>query len=100
MLCEEYDEQKVMNQFREEGREEGLKEGLKKGREDGLKEGREDGLKEGRNEGRNEGKLTTLFSLVDDGDISVEKAAKKANMKEDEFVRKMEKFKLEANAAK
>ncbi len=54
-------------------------------------EGRHEGLKEG----LKEGKLTTLFSLVEDGDISVEKAAKKSNMTQDEFIRAMSQYKAE-----
>ena len=47
MLYTEYDEEKVMNLFREEGREEGLEEGLKKGHDEGLEEGRKKGHDEG-----------------------------------------------------
>ncbi len=43
MCITAYDEEKVMNQFREEGRAEGREEGRAEGREEGRAEGREEG---------------------------------------------------------
>ena len=45
-----------------------------------IKEGRRVGKKEGRREGRKEGVINTLLMLVKDGIISVEDAAKRANL--------------------
>ena len=43
----------------------------------------------GKIEGRAEGRLETLRSLVMDGDISLEKAADKANMSVEEFCKRV-----------
>lgn len=40
---------------------------------------------EGKNEGKLEGRIETLIELVNDGTLSILKAAKKANMSEEEF---------------
>jgi hypothetical protein len=48
---------------------------------------------EGRNEGIKEGKLQTLFDLVTDGIITISEAAKRANMTEANFSENMQKFK-------
>ena len=45
-----------------------------------IKEGRRVGKKEGRREGIKEGVINTLLMLVKDGIISVEDAAKRANI--------------------
>ena len=45
-----------------------------------IKEGRREGKKEGRREGIKEGVINTLLMLVKDGIISVEDAAKRANL--------------------
>ena len=42
-ILTEYDEERIMNCFKEEGREEGIKEGRKEGRKEGIKEGRKEG---------------------------------------------------------
>ena len=54
--------------FKEESKKEGRREGKKEGR------------REGREEGRKEGVINTLLMLVKDGIISVEDAAKRANL--------------------
>lgn len=46
-ILTEYDEERIMNCFKEEGREEGIKEGRKEGRKEGIKEGIKEGRKEG-----------------------------------------------------
>ena len=48
------------------------------------------GLRKGLREGRIEGILSTLFDLVADGLLTVETAAAKANMTEEEFLKKKE----------
>ena len=76
------------------GRNEGLIEGISKGRSEGLIEGismgRNEGLIEGRNEGliegRNNGMLETLAKLVSKGLLSLDNAAREANMSPDEFI--------------
>ncbi len=49
---------------------------------------REEGREEGRKEGREEGRLIQLIELVDEGDISEEKAAQRAGLTLDEFRKK------------
>ena len=44
---------------------------------------------EKKEEGREEGTLSTLYSLVEDGDLSIEKASKKANLTTEEFRKRM-----------
>ena len=61
------------------------KEGFTQGRQ----EGREEGRAEGREEGRAEGFLHALFSLVNDGTLSLAAAAARANMSEEEFRERM-----------
>ena len=58
--------------FKEESKDKWIKEG----RREGKKEGRREGIKEG----RKEGVINTLLILVKDGIISVEDAAKRANL--------------------
>ena len=73
----EYNEQKTMAAFRDEG--------YKEGRVEGRAEGRE----EGRAEGRAEGKLETLLGLVKDGILTLTDATKRVNMTEEEFTAKI-----------
>ena len=58
---------------------------------EGLIEGRKEGIKEGREEGRKEGKtagiLETLVSLVKEKSLDPVAAARKANMSESEFMK-------------
>ena len=70
MLITEYDEEKTMRQFREEGYEEGREDG----REEGRKEGRKEGREEGREEGRQEMILNNIRNLTETFQITVEKA--------------------------
>ena len=56
----------------------------------GKIEGRAEGRVEGRAEGRAEGRLETLRSLVIDGDISLEKAADKADMSIEDFCKQVD----------
>ena len=60
-------------------------EGLEKGKALGLAEGKAQGLAEGKAQGRQEGALQMLISLVRDGILSFEDAARKAGMSESEF---------------
>jgi len=68
-ILTEYDEERIMNCFKEEGREEGIKEGrkegIKEGRKEGIKEGRKEGIKEGRKEGIKEGRKEGQILLVE-----------------------------------
>ena len=53
-----------------------------------IKEGKKEGKKEGRKEGIKEGAINILLTLVKDGIISIEEAAKRANIS----VAKFEKY--------
>ena len=54
--------------FKEESKDKWIKEGRREGRREGIKEGRKEGV------------INTLLILVKDGIISVEDAAKRANL--------------------
>ncbi len=56
------------------------KTALNTGRREGLKEGRKAGLEEGRKAGIKEGQIKLLLELVHDGTLSMQQAAKKANI--------------------
>lgn len=68
-----------------EERAAGREEGLVAGREEGLVTGREEGLATGLEKGRND----TIFSFVQDGIISVEVGADKANLSIEDFKKAM-----------
>ncbi len=55
--------------------------GVEKGRLEGIEKGRLEGIQKGRLEGA----VTTLASLVKDGILSIEDAAKRANMSVEMF---------------
>ena len=63
-------------------------EALKIKRE-GIREGRQEGRQEGIREGRQEGKMTTLFESVQDGDMKLDRAAKRAGQDVSLFVANM-----------
>ena len=65
MCITEYDEQTFVNGIREEGRQEGRQEGRK--------------------EGRQEGRASTLFSLVNSGNLKPDIAAKELGISIHEF---------------
>lgn len=54
-----------------------------------MRELREEAIADGRAEGREEGRIKILIELVRDGDISIEKAAQKANLTVEEFTAKI-----------
>jgi hypothetical protein len=56
-------------------------------------EARDEGLNEGIAEGMTRGTLKTLFSLVEDGVLTISEAAKRANMTEVIFTEKTKQFK-------
>ena len=66
--------------FEEESKDVWIKEGRKEGKKEGKKEGRKEGIKEGA--------INILITLVKDGIISAEEAAKRANIS----VAKFEKY--------
>ena len=90
-MCEVLDrvEARGVEKGRIEGIEKGRIEGIEKGRREGIEKGRREGIEKGRREGIREGKLegavTTLASLVKDGILSIEDAAKRANMSVEVF---------------
>ena len=47
------------------------------------------GLREGEQKGLREGKIITLYECVQDGDISLQKAAKRAGLNESDFIKNM-----------
>ena len=80
-LLEEFDEKKYARTLREEGYE----AGREFGREEGYASGRTDGL----SEGESKGSFSMLAELVNDGTITIQKAAEKAGMDEAAFKKKM-----------
>ena len=76
-LLEEFDEKKYARTLREEGYEAGREEGYVSGRTDGL------------SEGESKGSFSMLAELVNDGTITIQKAAEKAGMDEVAFKKKM-----------
>ena len=80
-LLEEFDEKKYARTLREEGYE----AGREFGREEGYASGRTDGL----SEGESKGSFSMLAELVNDGTITIQKAAEKAGMDETAFKKKM-----------
>ena len=52
-------------------------------------EGLREGKLEGKLEGKQEGKILTLYECVQDGDIPLQKAAKRAGLNESDFIRNM-----------
>ena len=79
-------------QFIEYGRHEGRQEGIREGILEGRREGRREGILEGMQNGIQLGTYRTLFKLVEDGDISLEKAANKAGLTVNEFLEKKKEF--------
>ena len=108
-LLEEFDEKKYAKTLREEGYEVGREEGYASGREEGYVSGRKEGYVSGRkegyvsgkeegyasgrtdglSEGEREGSFSMLAELVNDGTITIQKAAEKAGMDEAAFKKKM-----------
>ena len=84
-LLEEFDEKKYARTLREEGYEAGREEGYVSGKEEGYASGRTDGL----SEGESKGSFSMLAELVNDGTITIQKAAEKAGMDEATFKKKM-----------
>ena len=76
MCITEYDEAQTMMRFKEEG----------------LAQGRSEGLAQGRSEGLAQGRLKILYDFVNDGIIGIEEAVRRANMTEEEFLRKTKEF--------
>lgn len=81
------------NSYRQEAHDDGFAEGhaegRAEGRSEGLAEGRAEGRAEGLAEGLAEGQILELKSLVKDGLIPLELAAKRANMTKEAFAQAM-----------
>lgn len=58
--------------------------------DDMILDGKREGIREGKREGIREGQNNMLYSLVQDGSLDIEIAAKKINMTVDEFKKSME----------
>ena len=71
--------------FKEDIDQEVLEKSKSKWIKEGRREGKKEGRREGREEGRKEGVINTLLMLVKDGIISVEDAAKRANLSVSKF---------------
>jgi flagellar biosynthesis/type III secretory pathway protein FliH len=83
--------QEFLKEEREAGRAEGRIEGIA----EGIAEGRAEGRAEARKEAIEEGKILILFDLVTDGILTIARAAKEANLPEEEFLEKAKKIKAE-----
>lgn len=66
----------------------GIEKGLARGKAEGLAKGKAEGLARGKAEGR----LYTLIELALDGVLSRAEAAARANLSEQEFVKKAEEY--------
>ena len=85
--------QEGMQEGIEQGRQEGMQKGIEQGRQEGIQKGIEQGRQEGMQngivqgieQGIQQGRTHALVELVNDGAISIEKAAEKANMSVEEF---------------
>ena len=62
------------------------------GRQQGRQEGRQEGRLEGIQEAKQEVFFELLFHLVEDGDLSLEKAAKSVGLTVNEFLEKKKKY--------
>ena len=75
--------------------EEAMQKGIEKGRQEGIEQGIEQGLEQGRQEGieqgLQQGRIHALIELVNDGVLTIEKAAEKASMSAEEFGNAMKK---------
>ena len=67
--------------------EEAMQKGIEKGIEQGLEQGRQEGMEQGLQQGR----IRALIELVNDGVLTIEKAAEKASMSVEEFGNAMKK---------
>ena len=61
--------------------EEAMQKGIEKGRQEGIQKGIEQGIEQGLQQGR----IYALIELVNDGVLTIEKAAEKASMSVEEF---------------
>ena len=66
--------------------------GRQLGRQEGRLEGIREGIQEGIQEAKQEVFFELLFQLVEDGDLSLEKAAKKAGLTVTEFLEKKKEY--------
>ena len=58
-----------------------MQKGIEKGRQEGIQKGIEQGIEQGLQQGR----IYALIELVNDGVLTIEKAAEKAGMSVEEF---------------
>ena len=71
--------------------EEAMQKGIEKGRKEGIEQGIEQGRQEGIEQGLQQGRIHALIELVNDGVLTIEKAAEKASMSAEEFGNAMKK---------
>ena len=65
--------------------------------ERGIQRGIEQGIKQGIEQGREQGRESALVELVNDGTITIEKAAEKAQMTVEEFKAVMQRVSPQGN---
>ena len=69
----------------EEAMQKGIEKGIQKGIEQGIEQGLERGRQEGIEQGLQQGRTHALIELVNDGVLTIEKAAEKTGMSAEEF---------------
>ena len=73
--------EEAMQKGIEKGRQEGIQKGIEQGRQEGMQKGMAQGIEQGIQQGRTH----ALAELVNDGVLTIEKAAEKAGMSVEEF---------------
>ena len=73
--------EEAMQKGIEKGRQEGIQKGIEQGRQEGMQKGMAHGIEQGIQQGRTH----ALAELVNDGVLTIEKAAEKAGMSVEEF---------------
>ena len=77
--------QGVAEEAMQKGIEQGRQEGIQKGIEQGRQEGMQNGIVQGIEQGIQQGRTHALAELVNDGVLTIEKAAEKASMSVEAF---------------
>ena len=77
--------EEAMQKGIEKGRQEGIQKGIEQGRQEGMQKGMAQGIEQGIEQGIQQGRTHALAELVNDGVLTIEKAAEKAGMSVEEF---------------
>ena len=83
--------EEAMQKGIEKGRQEGIQKGIEQGRQEGMQKGMAQGIEQGIEQGIQQGRTHALAELVNDGVLTIEKAAEKAGMSVEEFRNAMKK---------